>query len=320
MKKIQPQRRESSSTVRRHSVSSAVVSALVLVLVSLMLPLPACSPEITVSYGPGRQVTLPRAPQRIVSLAPSNTEILFALGLGEKVAGVTSYCDYPPEAKEKPSVGGFLDFSVEKIVSLQPDLVLATTGQEEALAPFMGTGVPVVFLDAATMAEVEDCVRVAGELTGTRREARQLMTEISRQIEAVSAKVAGIPESERPKVLYLAWDDPILTVGPGSLIHDMVTLAGGINVAASTGQAYPTYSMEMVLAQDPDVILLPRVHGGLDLAALKANPAWRSVEAVREGRVYLLDDNLISRPGPRAVQGLRQIAETLYPDLFKGDE
>ena len=275
-----------------------------------------CSRPVTARFGSGKEITLPRRPQRIVSLAPSNTEILFALGLDDLVKGVTSYCDYPPEAKDKPDVGGFMDFSVEKIVSLNPDLILATTGQDQGLAPLTAMGIPVAILDAATMDEIGDCIRVVGDLTGKKREAQKLIAEMTGEVEFVLGKVAGIPESERTKVMYVAWDDPILTVGPGTLIDHMITLAGGKNIAAAAGEPYPTYSMEAVLVEDPDVLLLPRVHGGLDLSALRARSAWRDVKAVREGRVYFLDDNLVSRPGPRAVQGLREIAAALYPEVF----
>ena len=159
-------------------------------------------------------------------------------------------------------------------------------------------------------------IRVVGELTGRKKEAQKLIADMGSAVEVVTSRVSAIPESERPKVMYVAWDDPILTVGPGTLIGHMIDLSGGTNVAALAGDLYPTMSMETVIVEDPDVLLLPRVHGGLDLSALRARDAWKDLTAVREGRVYLLDDNLVSRPGPRAVLGLREIAAALYPDLF----
>ncbi|MGE5579303.1 MAG: ABC transporter substrate-binding protein [Bacillota bacterium] len=299
-------------SVRAVSLALALVSAVVLSLVAT-----GCSRAISVEYGDGKEVTLPKRPSRIVSLAPSNTEILFALGADELLCGVTSYCDYPPEAKDKPDVGGFIDFSAEKIVSLNPDLILATSGQDQGLAPLIEMGIPVVVLDAATIEEIADCVRVIGELTGRKKEAQRLIADMNSAAEAVTSQVAAIPESEKPKVMYVAWDDPILTVGPGTLIHHLIDLAGGVNVAQAAGDLYPTMSMEAVVVEDPDVLLLPRVHGGLDLSALRERDAWKDLTAVREGRVYLLEDNLISRPSPRAIQGLREIAAALHPALFE---
>ncbi|MEX0975449.1 MAG: cobalamin-binding protein [Bacillota bacterium] len=307
MRKIQPRVTPSLSPATIFCVAILVFSTLA----------SGCSRPVTAKYGSGKEIVLPKRPSRIVSLAPSNTEILFALGLGDLVKGVTTYCDYPPEATEKPDVGGFMDFSAEKIVSLNPDLILATSGQDQGLAPLIAMGIPVAILDAATMDEIGDCIRVVGDLTGKKREAQKLIAEIEREVETIASKVEAVPDSERPKVMYVAWDDPILTVGPGTLIDHMISLAGGRNIAGATGEPYPTYSMEAVLVEDPDVLLLPRVHGGLDLSALRARTAWKDLTAVREGRVYLLDDNLVSRPGPRAVQGLREIAAALYPELFE---
>ena len=292
------------------------ICSLITLVFLLLTSTSGCTRPITARDSSGREVTLAKRPERIVSLAPSNTEILFALGLGDLVKGVTSYCNYPPEAKAKPTVGGFMDSSLEKIVSLRPDLVLATSGQDETVTALTSMGIPVVVLDAATVSGIAECIKVVGDLSGRRKEAQRLTSEIAQETKAIKDRVSNVPDSQRPKVLYLAWDGPILTVGPGTLIHDMITLAGGRNVAAAAREAYPVYSMEMVLMEDPDVILMPRVEVGLDLEALRSRSEWRGIKAVKEGRVFLLEDDLVSRPGPRAVQGLLQIAEALYPDKF----
>ncbi len=296
---------------------SRIQPRLLAVFLIFSLSVSACSRAVTARYGAGKEITLPRRPERIVSLAPSNTEILFALGLGDLVKGVTTYCDYPAEAKDRAQVGGFMDFSIEKIVSLKPDLILATSGQDQGLAPLIALGIPVVVLDATTMPEIDQCIRVVGDLTGKKKEAQKLIDEIDREVKIIADKISAVAPSDRPKVMYVAWDDPILTVGPGTLIDQMICLAGGINVAAGAHEPYPTFSLEAVVMADPDVLLLPRVHGGLDLRGLRSREAWKDLTAVRKGRVYLLEDNLVSRPGPRAAQGLREIAEALYPALFE---
>ncbi len=277
---------------------------------------PGCAGPLRARDSAGREIVLPKKPQSIVSLAPSNTEILFALGLGDLVQGVTAHCNYPPEIKDKATVGGYMDLSLEKIISLKPDLVLATSYQDGTVASLRELKIPVVVLDATTMSGVADCIKAAGTLTGRSREAQRLTAEMTRELNSIRDRVSSIPDAERPRVLYLAWDAPILTVGPDTLLHDMITLAGGRNIAAAAREPYPIYSIEMVIVENPDVILIPRVQSSLDLKLLRSLPAWRNVKAVREGRVYLLDDDLVSRPGPRAVQGLRQIAEDLHPDKF----
>jgi iron complex transport system substrate-binding protein len=239
------------------------------------------------------------------------------MGLGDFVQGVTLHCNYPPEVKDKPTVGEYMDLSVEKIISLKPDLVLATSYQDQAVASLTALKIPVVVLDATTVAGIYDCLRSVGALTDRAREAQRLIADMTREVDSIKGRVSSIPDADRPKVLYLAWDSPILTAGPGTLLHDMITIAGGRNVAANAKEPYPVFSMETVVLENPDVSLIPRVQSSLDLKTLRETPGWRSVKAVREGRVYLLDDDLVSRPGPRAVQGLRQIAEALHPDKFR---
>lgn len=303
--------------MRRIQPVLQVLRVLSLILVaSAVLLSSGCSGTIAAKDSSGREITLTKRPERIVSLAPSNTEILFALGLGELVKGVTSYCNFPPEAAMKPSVGGFMDYSLEKIVSLKPDLVLATSNQDDAVASLAKMGITVAVLDASTVSEVGDCITLVGNLTGKRREAQALVSEIQRDVKSITEKVSAIPKSQRSKVLYLAWDSPIMTVGPGTLIHELITLAGGNNLASAAREAYPVYSMEMVLVENPDVILIPRVESSLSLEVLRSLPAWNRIAAVKGGRVFLVDDDLVSRPGPRVAQGLREIAKILYPDVF----
>ncbi len=281
--------------------------------------LQAPSYPLAVTDDLGRQLTLARRPERIVSLAPSNTEILFALGLGERVVGVTDYCDYPPEAKAKEKVGGFRDPSIEKIVALKPDLVLATGGvQRETVAQLEKLGVPVFVLDPRTVDGVLGSIRTVARLAGIPAAGEPLAESLQRRIDAVRARTAGLPEDARPAVFYEVWPDKLRTAGPGSFIHDLIELAGGRNVAADTGQPYPEFSVESLVAADPAVIITPFEQTARDLAQGR-RPGWQGIRAVREGRVVVVDQDLVSRPGPRLVDGLEAFARAIHPELFGGE-
>lgn len=274
---------------------------------------------ITATDALGRTVTVAKRPERIVSLAPSNTEILFALGLGERVVGVTDYCDYPPEAKAKEKVGGFKDPSVEKVVALRPDLVLATGGiQREVVAQLEKVGVPVFVLDPHTMDEVPAGIRTVARLAGAAAEGERVAAGLEARVKAVRDRTAGIPEAARPPVFYEVWPDPLMTAGPGSFAHDMIALAGGRNVAAGTAQPYPKFSMEELVAADPAVIITPFEETAKALADGR-RPGWRGLRAVRDGRVAVVNQDLTSRPGPRLVDGLEAMARAIHPELFAGE-
>lgn len=274
---------------------------------------------ITATDALGRTVTVPKPPERIVSLAPSNTEILFALGLGERTVGVTDYCDYPPEAKAKEKVGGFKDPSVEKVISLRPDLVLATGGiQREVVDRLDQLGVPVFVLDPHTMDEVLAGIRTVARLAGAAAAGDRVAAGLEARIAAVRDRTGAIPEAERPAVFYEVWPDPLMTAGPGSFAHDMIALAGGRNVAADTAQPYPKFSLEALVAADPAVIVTPFEETARDLAAGR-RPGWRGLRAVRDGRIAVVNQDLTSRPGPRLVDGLEAMARAIHPEIFAGE-
>lgn len=273
---------------------------------------------VTVTDDTGRSITIGKQPERIVSLAPSNTEILFALGLGPKVVVNTTYCDYPQEAKNIEKIGGFSDPSIERIVALNPDLVLGTAMHEGFAAELEKLGITLALLDANSIDEVIADVRLVGRMTGKVKEAEQVASGMQSKIDSVETALEGIPEAERVSVFYLMWDDPIMTVGPDTLIGDVLTKAGGVNVAADAGQDYPTYSLEVLVTKNPDVIVYTKMGSatGLDSEAIKSKAGWEVISAVKDGRIHQLDDNLMSRPGPRIVDGLVEAAKALYPNKF----
>lgn len=274
---------------------------------------------ITVNDSVGRVVCINREPKRLVSLAPSNTEILFALGLGDRVVGVTKYCDYPPEATQKEKVGGFSDPNIEKVVSLSPDVVFATTMHREQIPELERLGIPIVVLHAATLDGVIENIMLVGETTGRLGEARNLAEKIRERRDRIGDRLKGIPEEKRPRVYYEVFSEPIMSAGPNTLIHNLITLAGGRNIAADANTDYPQYSLEVLVKKDPQVIIVPDVHGtdATTIEKIRTRPGWGNISAIREGRVYVIDDDLITIPGPRAVEGLEAVARTLYPDRFQ---
>ncbi len=281
-------------------------------------PAPAAFP-VTVTDDAGRMVTIKAEPQRIVSLAPSNTEILFALGLGQRVVGVDDFSDYPPEAASIEKVGG-LEPNKEKIVSLAPDLILAVGGspaQIEKAVALEKLGLAVLVLDPANVEGVIKNIELVGQATGQSNTAGKLAAELRARVKAVADKTANAP---KPKVFFeLDATDPTkpFAPGPGSFIDGMITLAGGANIAANAQMQWVQLSAEEIIAQNPDVIVLSDAEFGVSPESVKARPGWDVIAAVKNGAVYPIGANAVSRPGPRIVDGLEELARLIHPELFK---
>jgi iron complex transport system substrate-binding protein len=277
------------------------------------------SPPGNIVDGLGRQVTINAVPQRIVSLAPSNTEILFALGLGDKVVGVTEYCNYPEAAKTKPKVGGFSTVDIEKVVSLRPDLVLATQIHSKTIIPALEKlGLTVVALTPSSLTGVLDSITLVGEITGQDKQASELVKDLSIQIKAIADKTQKLSPAQRPRVFYVTWHDPLMTAGTGTLSNDVISQAGGQNIASDiTGDK--TIDLETVINRDPEVIIVSVGMGtGEDLPwqYIKSESRLKNTQALLADRVYKIDGDLIHRPGPRIVEALEQMAQFIHPELF----
>jgi len=300
----------------------------IIILIALCLlvsVLPSCVAErhpptypTTIVDDLGRNVTIPEKPARIISLYPSFTETLFALGLGEKVVGVTKFCDYPPEALHKEKVGGVTTVDLEKVVALNPDLVLVDARlQREVVQGLEKFGLTVVALYPENFEEILENIRLIGEITGQEQEARRLTADMEKRVKFITDRTKELAYSERPKVFYLTWYDPLKTVGPGTFINDLIQLAGGKNIAADAKQKVPAYSLETVIARNPQVIILA---GGtmtsITVDELKALKRWQVIDAVKHGRVYSIDAALVAGPRPRIVDGLEILAKYLHPELF----
>lgn len=265
----------------------------------------------------GRNVTIKEAPQRIVSLAPAMTEILFALGLGDKVVGVTNYCNYPAEAATKPKVGGFSTPNAELVVTARPDLVLATKINENFIPQLEGAGLTVVVIESLDMAQVLEDIKLIGKFTGAVDAANNLTADMQRRIESITAKVSGLPDGQKPAVYFEIWPDPLTTGGAKSFVNSLITMAGGKNIAGDVEQDWVNLSPEMVLARDPQVAVL--CHHGSSLQTVeefKTRKGWEQVSAIRNDRIGLVvDENTVVRPGPRMVEGFEFMAKLFHPDL-----
>ncbi|MEK6304307.1 MAG: cobalamin-binding protein [Acidobacteriota bacterium] len=256
----------------------------------------------------GRTILVKPEPHRIVSLAPSITETLFALGLGDRIVGVTSYCDYPPEAAARENVGDTLRPSIERIIALKTDLVIASRASQ--LQQFVynldEVKIPVYVSDPNGVAGALESITRIGELTGATLRASELTASLRARVEDVHSRV-GV--AERPRVLCILGSAPLITIGARSFITDLINQAGGRSISEDLAGDYPQYSLETAVAKRPEVIFLQT--GEPDLPArLKETPAGRA------GRVFRLDDNLLMRPGPRIVDGLEQMARRLHPEVF----
>lgn len=259
----------------------------------------------------------PSIPQRIVSLAPSLTEIAFAVGAGPQVVGVTDYCDYPPESAALPRIGGFTTPGVERVLALRPDLVLATRdgNSPAAVHSLMSLNIAVYVATDSTLEGVSATIAEVGARTGHAREGREEAARFSRSVREIERSVSGLPP---PSVLFAyGGGDPLIAAGPGSFAHDLVVRAGGRNIVADAATAYPHISYELVLDRAPEVILteswMSTTGGGGEDDVRATWARWGSLPAVKSGRIHLLNAAIVDRPGPRLVEGLRRIADLLHP-------
>jgi len=284
-------------------------------------PSPVPKKTIEIKDGLNRNVELAVPAQRIVSLAPSNTEILFAVGAGGQVVGRDSYSDYPSEAQDLTDIGGgFGDLNVETIVSLKPDLVLASSLSTEAqIETLEKLGIPVFTLSNPVNYEgLYNNLRTVAKLSGHETETEDLITSLEGRVATVQKKIASI--ENRPLVFYeLDGSEPDApwTAGSGTFISTLIDMAGGENLGNKLTGEWIQISAEELITQNPDVIILgDYTWGGVTPDQVAARAGWDSIAAVVNGRVYTFDDNLVSRPGPRLVDGLEAMAGLLHPELY----
>jgi iron complex transport system substrate-binding protein len=273
----------------------------------------------------GYTLTLTSPPERIVSLGPSNTEILFAVGAGDNVVGVTDFCNYPYdfaawiEAGNMSSIGNYYDPSVEPIVALDPDLVLATTGSLEATETLRDLGYNVLVIEPENLTFVLRDILLVGRATNNYEEAVALKSEIEQRIDAVTAKAAEATTT--PKVYHEVWNEPLMSAGPTTFIDELITLAGGENIFHDATTSWPTISSEAVIEKNPDVMFFPDMYMGREnfyetIEAVEDRPGWDTITAVQNGALYEINADIISRSGPRLVDALEILAKMVHPEIF----
>lgn len=276
-------------------------------------PAPSAFP-VTVTDDNGNSVTIAAEPMRIVSTAPAGTEMLFALGLGDRVVGVTSLCDYPPEVAAIAKIGDF-QANTEAVMALSPDLVVGYAGNEEALAPVQTAGAAVIIFNPPSVEGIYANITTLGAATGATAEAEALVGSLRAQIAKIADAAAATGDS--PKVFY-ALDNTLWTAGPGSFVDELLEIVNATNVGSMQGadsaaaQAYYQFAPEQLIAADPDVILLPNTaYQSVD--EFVQDSRFAQLRAVKEGRVYLIDDVIITRPGPRLGDGLEVLLQAVHP-------
>jgi len=268
----------------------------------------------------GRQVVIEAEPQKIISLAPSNTEIIYALGLEDRLVGVTTFCDYPAAALDKPKIGGFNTVEIEQVVQIQPDLILATNIHIAEVVPQLEQlGLTVFVVDPKGVAEVMDAIEVVGRLTSSLDEAYQLIIEMENRIAAITEITNSLTAEQRPGVFYIIWHEPLMTVGSDTNIHELIAMAGGISVPGGLGEGYPSMSLEALIIANPQVIIAGSGMGeGASQPYLFALNEERlaGLDALLNSQVYEINTDLVGRAGPRIVDGLEAMARLIHPELF----
>ena len=246
--------------------------------------------------------------------------ILFALGLEDRIAAVTDYCNYPPEAEDKPSIGGFSTPNIEEIIAHSPDLIIATSIHEKKIIPQLeDKGLTVFAFAPKTLAEVLKTITLAGKLTGKDEAAVELVADMQKRIDAVTDKTDGLSREQRPRVFFVTWHDPLMTPGAGTRHDELIRIAGGINIGQDLTD-YADISLEAVIAANPEVIIADAGMGsGKDMPFQFAitEPRLRNIDARMNGQVYAINSDMAGRPGPRIVDALEQFAEFIHPELFK---
>ncbi len=267
----------------------------------------------------------PRIPKRIVSTAPSVTEMLFALGLGDRVVGVSTFCNYPEAAKSVAKIGGFSNPSLEAIVALEPDLVIGSWGNPMAMVDqIKRLNIRWIGIKIQSLEDVLSAILTIGKQTGKGVEAKALVEGFRKRIRRITERTERLSPEQRPRVFWGGWNEPIYTAGPGSFINDLIGMAGGRNIAGDAKQPWPRYGLETIVAADPEVFLCGHDPEGYAtdaeaLSALRTRRGWKDITAIKTGRIYLMRSDAFLRPGPRLVDALEQMAETIHPDLMSNE-
>lgn len=262
----------------------------------------------------GRTLVLDKPVERVVSLAPSNTEIIYAIGGEKKLVGVTTYCDYPAAAKKMPNVGDFATPNVERIASRDPQVVFATSGLQDSVVESLGKlDIKVFVVEPKSFGRLYEDIKAVGKVLGLEGKADEEADKLKKQVGDIESKARGL---SKPRVFFEIYNQPLMTAGKGTLIDLMIGMAGGLNIGSAAGPEFPQFSEEQLLQDNPDIYVAPK--GTMtDPADISKRPGYQTITAVKDGKVFVVEDNLFFRAGPRLVDGLEQLAEIIHPEVFK---
>lgn len=267
----------------------------------------------------GRNIKIENKVQRIVSLAPAITEIIYALGAESRLVAVSSACDYPKQALAKEKIGRIEEPDIEKIVALEPDLVLTESVTKiETLNRLSELGIKNIGFKPSSINDTIDMIEDISYLISAQTQGKKLTKEMRKEYKNLSKLVEEkLEKKQRPRVFYQIWLDPLYTAGEGTFIDDLITKAGGYNVASKAAGRWPTYSAESLIAADPEVYISSQhsTPEGLDLEDLSQKKIFREVSAFKNKRVYLVDQDLVNRPSNRIIKGYKEIIKAIFPDL-----
>ena len=316
-----PTRKDARRNIAARSAIAALLLGATFSCPALQAQSPTASPAAAPAYKDfvdeaGRTVRVPQPVQRIVSLAPSLTETIYALGLQDRLVGDTDYCDYPPDAQKKPKVGGAINPSLEQIVALRPDLVLVTKNLNllETVHALDNLGISSYGTDTNTVQAIISSTQRLAEVLGVPEAGANLSADLERHLADLRQRLNGLPPR---RVLFIVWSDPLISVGKGTFIADAMRLAGATSIVDSA-QDWPHMSLEEVVRLQPDFLVFAASHsdsGQNDFAVLAERPGWRGLDAVRNRRFAVISD-AVNRPAPRIVSAIEDLARQLHPEAF----
>jgi len=274
---------------------------------------------VTITDGLGSEVTIEEKPLKIISLSPQTTENLFAVGAGENVIGVTTYADYPEAATKVDKIGTITEPNIEKIVAMEPDLVIAASvNKMETINRLKELNIKVAGFSANSVDTAIENIKKIGEITGNQDTAEKLTADmyikISEMKDLIDKKLSN---NDRPKVFYELWSDPLYTAGVDNFIDDLIHMAGGYNIGRLAEIQWPQFSLEKLLVEDPEVYISTPHSAEMKVSkeSIKNRERFKNIAAIKNNRVYIIDQNILNRASPRLLKGLSQLTMAIWPDL-----
>lgn len=267
---------------------------------------------LTITDSLGRDITFESKPERIVSTVPSNTEIIYAVGKGQNLVGDSIYCNYPEQALEVEKIGDYNGPNLELIIGMKPDVVFSSWLADDVLSQLESAGIKVILLNPGNLTQIYDSIELIGEVLGAKPEAATLISDMKSKQEGIIQKVKGYSAKS---VFYEVWNEPLMTAGPGSFLDELITLSNGMNIAGDTKSAYPEYSLETLISKNPQVYITSD-DGFKTAEDIFSRDGYSNIEAIKTGQLFMLNQDIISRPGPRIIEGLELVARAIHPEAF----